>query len=231
MGPESTRTWPWSRQRGMRNSSPAHCRAMKGGLLFGCGGRGPRHRTVRRVLLRHLPFPDPHSHRILLSSLEDDGIRKRLRLVWSHPARPQPRQAQRQVHPKQLANRLALLAKSLERERHSAEDVGNFLKCCLFNIFAGDVDLITKKFRLGWGSSVPEWDRKNRSEFSSSCTRCQRTNFLPGAGKTRARSGGRRGCGSPPLNRSIALRSFVVGPEEDRRTGKAGPKKKNAQPF
>ncbi|MGD9710416.1 MAG: class I SAM-dependent DNA methyltransferase, partial [Halothiobacillaceae bacterium] len=43
---------------------------------------------------------------------------------------------------REVADRLALLAKSLEQQGHSAEQVGNFLKRCLFTMFAEDVGLI-----------------------------------------------------------------------------------------
>jgi hypothetical protein len=92
----------------------------------------------------YLPFPDPRSHRILLSDLEDDSIRQRLRLVWSDPHALDPARQSARVT-RQVADRLAILAKSLEREGHSAEEVGNFLKRCLFTMFAEDIGLIPLK--------------------------------------------------------------------------------------
>jgi len=89
----------------------------------------------------YLPFPDPRSHRILLADLADESVRERLRLVWTDPHALDPSQHSARVT-RQVANRLALLAKSLEQAGHSAKQVGNFLKRCLFTMFAEDVGLI-----------------------------------------------------------------------------------------
>lgn len=89
----------------------------------------------------YLPFPDPRSHRFLLADLETPEVRERLRLVWSDPHALDPAKHSARVT-RQVANRLALLAKSLEQTGHSAEKVGNFLKRCLFTMFAEDVGLI-----------------------------------------------------------------------------------------
>ncbi|RNC72229.1 MAG: class I SAM-dependent DNA methyltransferase [Desulfuromonadales bacterium] len=89
----------------------------------------------------YLPFPDPSSYRILLADLEAPEIRERLRLVWNEPHRLDPaRQSARAT--REVADRLALLAKSLEQAGHQPEKVGNFLKRCLFTMFAEDVGLI-----------------------------------------------------------------------------------------
>ncbi|MDK9718061.1 MAG: hypothetical protein OEL57_09170 [Trichlorobacter sp.] len=89
----------------------------------------------------YLPFPDPRSHRILLADLEDAAIRERLRLAWTDPHALDPSKHSARVT-RQVADRLAVLAKSLEQQGHSAEQVGNFLKRCLFTMFAEDVGLI-----------------------------------------------------------------------------------------
>lgn len=89
----------------------------------------------------YLPFPDPRSHRLLLSDLETPEVRERLRLVWSDPHVLDPAKHSARVT-RQVAKRLALLAKSLEQAGHSAEKTGNFLKRCLFTMFAEDVGLI-----------------------------------------------------------------------------------------
>ena len=92
----------------------------------------------------YLPFPDPRSHRILLADLEIPEIRERLRLVWNDPHTLDPAKHSAKVT-RQVADRLALLAKSFEQSGHSAEKVGNFLKRCLFTMFAEDVGLIPHK--------------------------------------------------------------------------------------
>jgi hypothetical protein len=89
----------------------------------------------------YLPYPDPGSFRISLADFSDDGIRERLRLVWSDPHALDPARHSARVT-RQVADRLALLAKSLEHSGHSAEKVANFLKRCLFTMFAEDVGLI-----------------------------------------------------------------------------------------
>lgn len=89
----------------------------------------------------YLPFPDPRSHRILLADLADEAVRERLRLVWSDPHALDPSKHSAKAT-REVADRLALLAKSLEQAGHSAEKVGNFLKRCLFTMFAEDVGLI-----------------------------------------------------------------------------------------
>ena len=92
----------------------------------------------------YLPFPDPRSHRLLLADLETPEVRDRLRLVWSDPHSLDPAKHSAKVT-RQVADRLALLAKSLEQAGHSAEKAGNFLKRCLFTMFAEDVGLIPHK--------------------------------------------------------------------------------------
>ena len=89
----------------------------------------------------YLPFPDPRSHRVLLADLADEGVRERLRLVWSDPHLLDPGRHSAKVT-RQVADRLAVLAKSLEQAGHSAGKVGNFLKRCLFTMFVEDVGLI-----------------------------------------------------------------------------------------
>jgi len=89
----------------------------------------------------YLPFPDPSSYRILLADLEAPEVRQRLRLVWTEPQSLDPaRQSAKAT--REVADRLALLAKSLEQAGHRPEKVGNFLKRCLFTMFAEDVGLI-----------------------------------------------------------------------------------------
>ncbi len=89
----------------------------------------------------YLPFPDPRSHRIALADLLDEAVRERLRRVWSEPLALDPTRQSARVT-RQIADRLALLAKSFESSGHSPETVGNFLKRCLFTMFAEDVGLL-----------------------------------------------------------------------------------------
>jgi hypothetical protein len=89
----------------------------------------------------YLPFPDPRSHRITLDDLTNSEVRELLWKVWTDPHNLDPAKRSAKVT-REIADRLARLAKSLETSGHSAERVGNFLKRCLFTMFAEDIGLI-----------------------------------------------------------------------------------------
>ena len=91
----------------------------------------------------YVPFPDPRSHRIALDDLRDAAIRERLRKVWLEPLALDPSRESARVT-REIAARLAELAKSLERSGHDAEAVAQFLMRCLFTMFAEDVRLLPK---------------------------------------------------------------------------------------
>ena len=92
----------------------------------------------------YLPFPDPGNYRFLLADLAKAEVRERLRLVWTDPQFLDPsRQSAKAT--REVADRLALLAKSLEQAGHKPEQVGNFLKRCLFTMFAEDVGLLPER--------------------------------------------------------------------------------------
>ncbi|MEI8372528.1 MAG: DNA methyltransferase [Planctomycetota bacterium] len=91
----------------------------------------------------YVPFPDPKSFRILLDDLRRDEIRARLRQVWLDPLPLDPSRRAARVT-RELAERLAKLAKLLEAESHHPEDVARFLMRCLFTMFAEDVELIPR---------------------------------------------------------------------------------------
>ena len=88
----------------------------------------------------YVPFPDPHSYRLTLDALRDEAARARLRAVWDDPLSLDPSRRSARVT-REIANRLANLAKSLE-ERHDPESVAQFLMRCLFTMFAEDVRLL-----------------------------------------------------------------------------------------
>ncbi len=89
------------------------------------------------------PFPDPLNHRILLPQLADPAVRETLRLAWTDPLALDPaRRSARVTHA--IARSLGLLAGSLEKSGHSAEDVAAFLMRALFTMFAEDVELLPK---------------------------------------------------------------------------------------
>jgi hypothetical protein len=91
----------------------------------------------------YVPFPDPRSFRIKLAELCHADIRERLRNVWTAPSSLDPSQHAAKVTRK-LAQRLAELAKLLEKAGHDPARVARFLMRCLFTMFAEDVDLIPK---------------------------------------------------------------------------------------
>jgi hypothetical protein len=90
----------------------------------------------------YVPFPDPRSFRIHLDRLRDDKVRKTLRDIWLDPHSLDPSKHAAEVT-REIATRLAKLAKSLESE-HEPEVVAGFLMRCLFTMFAEDAELIRK---------------------------------------------------------------------------------------
>lgn len=92
----------------------------------------------------YTPFPDALSYRIRLEDLRKPEIRARLQAVWLDPASLDPSKRAAQVT-REIAKHLALLAKSLEADGHSPEDVAGFLMRALFTMFAEDVGLLPDK--------------------------------------------------------------------------------------
>ncbi len=91
----------------------------------------------------YVPFPDPASYRITLDELRDPAIRERLRTAWLEPMALDPTRRSARVT-REIAERLARLARSLERD-HEPEAVANFLMRCLFTMFAEDVGLLPER--------------------------------------------------------------------------------------
>jgi hypothetical protein len=90
---------------------------------------------------RYLPFPDARTFRLRLADLERDDVRARLRAVWLDPSSLDPARASARVT-REVAERLAALARSLEEAGHAPHDVASFLMRCVFTMFAEDVDLL-----------------------------------------------------------------------------------------
>ena len=86
------------------------------------------------------PFPDPKSYRIAIDQLRDEKIRERLKTLWLDPKSLDPSRLAAQVT-REIADRLARLAKSLEG-KYPPEVVAGFLMRCLFTMFAEDIGLI-----------------------------------------------------------------------------------------
>jgi hypothetical protein len=92
----------------------------------------------------YLPFPDARSHRISIDDLVKEEIRERLRLIWIDPLTLDPSRRTARVT-REMAERLADLAHSLEQSGHSPERVANFLMRAIFTMFAEDVKLLPPK--------------------------------------------------------------------------------------
>jgi hypothetical protein len=90
------------------------------------------------------PFPDSISYRIPLRKLADADIREHLRHVWTDPLSLDPSRHHARVT-RELAVKLADLAKSLEFSGHQPDRIGEFLMRCLFTFFAEDIGLIPEK--------------------------------------------------------------------------------------
>jgi hypothetical protein len=91
----------------------------------------------------YTPFPDAGSHRIRLADLRDEAVRERLRQLWLAPMHLDPSRASAKVT-RQVAAKLAELAKSLEAAGHAPEKTAAFLSRCLFSMFAEDIGLLPK---------------------------------------------------------------------------------------
>nr|VFJ57540.1 MAG: hypothetical protein BECKDK2373C_GA0170839_106017 [Candidatus Kentron sp. DK] len=92
----------------------------------------------------YIPYPDPRSHRIRLEALRDSDIRERLRKIWLDPLALDPTRLSAKVT-REIAIRLAKLARSLEESGNSSEQVANFLMRAIFTLFAEDVGLIAER--------------------------------------------------------------------------------------
>ena len=92
----------------------------------------------------YVPFPDPAAYRVRLAQLADPEIRERLRLLWTDPQALDPAKRSAKVT-REIAAKLAELAKSLEAAKHDPHDVAQFLMRCLFTMFAEDVELLPKQ--------------------------------------------------------------------------------------
>jgi hypothetical protein len=89
----------------------------------------------------YIPFPDPGTHRIKLRDLADEKIRERLKLVWIEPLALDPSRRTAKVT-REVAAKLAELARSLEQSGYAPDLVAHFLMRCLFTFFAEDVGLL-----------------------------------------------------------------------------------------
>jgi len=96
----------------------------------------------------YIPFPDPRSHRISLADLARPEILERLHRIWTDPESLNPARISAEVT-REVSERLALLARSLEQAGHKAQHVAAYLTRCLFSMFAEDVALLPQGAFLG----------------------------------------------------------------------------------
>lgn len=89
----------------------------------------------------YVQFPDRRGYRIMLEDLRDADIRARLAAVWTDPLSLDPARKSAEVT-RDIAERLARIAKALEARGHDAGKVAEFLMRCLFTMFAEDVKLL-----------------------------------------------------------------------------------------
>ena len=92
----------------------------------------------------YTPFPDPRSYRLKLDDLRLETTRERLRQVWLDPIALDPTRQSARVT-REIAVRIAEIAKSLEGAGYGAEEVAGFLSRCLFTFFAEDIGLLPKR--------------------------------------------------------------------------------------
>lgn len=86
-------------------------------------------------------YPDSNNYKIKLEDLRKPEIQQRLIAVWNDPMELDPSRLSARVT-RQIADKLAKLAKSLEAANHSPEQTSGFLMRCLFTMFAEDVGLL-----------------------------------------------------------------------------------------
>ncbi len=90
----------------------------------------------------YVPFPDAKTHRIFLRDLEHVLFKERLAKLWTDPLSLDPTLISARVT-RQVAGRLAELAKDLEKQ-FEAKRVAGFLMRCIFTSFAEDIQLLPK---------------------------------------------------------------------------------------
>ncbi len=91
----------------------------------------------------YLQFPNVQGFRIPLDGLTSAETRALLRAVWTDPMSLDPSRRAARVT-REVAEHMAVLARSLEAQGHGAETVAGFLMRCLFTMFAEDVKLLPK---------------------------------------------------------------------------------------
>jgi hypothetical protein len=133
-----------------RSQAEAYARALPASegrppfvVVVDVGNRIELYSEFSRSGATYTPFPDPRSHRIALADLRKAEVQDRLRRLWTDPLSLDPSRESARVT-REIADRLARLARSLEQAGHAPELVAQFLMRCLFTMFAEDVRLLPK---------------------------------------------------------------------------------------
>lgn len=105
------------------------------------------------------PFPDGFGKRLYLNALEKH--RETLRKLWLEPLSLDPARHQAKVT-REVAEKIAVLARDLEASGHDPQLVAEFLMRCLFTMFAEDTGLLPHKLfskQLGeyWLTNPPSF--------------------------------------------------------------------------
>lgn len=142
-----TRAWDDAMLRA-RGQAEQYAKALPAGegwpvflLIVDIGHSFEMYADFNRAGKTYLPFPDAQSHRLKLADLARDEIRERLRQIWTDPLALDPSRRSARVT-REVAAKLASLAKSLEESGQDPKLVAEFLMRCLFTMFAEDVHLI-----------------------------------------------------------------------------------------
>jgi hypothetical protein len=131
-----------------RNQAEGYARALPAGegrppflVVVDVGNVIELYAEFTRSGATYTPFPDARSHRLKLADLHSGATQDRLRLLWLDPMALDPARASAKVT-REVAAKLATLARDLEAESHPAQAVAAFLTRCLFCMFAEDVGLL-----------------------------------------------------------------------------------------
>ena len=133
-----------------RNQAEGYARALPAGegrppflLVVDVGHVIELYAEFTRSGATYTPFPDARSHRLKLADLRDPATRQRLHTLWHEPMVLDPARASARVT-REVAAKLATLARDLEDAGHAPQAVAAFLTRCLFCMFAEDVELLPK---------------------------------------------------------------------------------------
>ena len=125
----------------------------------------------------YIPYPDPQRHRIYLEDLIKPEVREMLRALWTNPESLDPSLKSARVT-REIAAKLAQLAKTLEADGHEPGHVSGFLMRVIFTMFAEDVGLLPphafKDLLVGLRGSTehfvehvqPLWEVMNEGGYS-----------------------------------------------------------------